>query len=156
MCSSDLLEGLAAVALSHGDYTAAVQYYSRLVNVAPDVYEAWFNLGIAYQKTGRLEQAMNAYREAGKVRPDAVEANANLGAALQERGDLEGAAAVYAITLEAAAIPGVLWNLAIARERQGDLGEAERLYAKLTTIDPAWEDAAFRLDRKSTRLNSSH
>ena len=62
--SRQALQGLAAVALGRGDYSAAVQHCSQLVKVAADSYEGWFNLGVAYQKTGRLEQAGNAYREA--------------------------------------------------------------------------------------------
>ncbi len=55
--SRHALEGLAGVALSRGDYSAVVQYCTQLVKAAPDSYEGWVNLGVAYQKTGRLEQA---------------------------------------------------------------------------------------------------
>ena len=83
--SRQALEGLAAVALSRGDYSAGVQYCSQLSMAAPECYEGWFNLGIAYQKTGRWEQAANAYKHAVRIQPDATEASANLGVVLQER-----------------------------------------------------------------------
>src|SRR6202163_2959835 len=88
--SRSALECLTTIAFSKGDYSGGLQYCSQLVKAAPESYEGWFNLGAGYQKTGRLEQAAGAYREALRLRPEAVEANANLGAVLQERGDLTG------------------------------------------------------------------
>ena len=63
------LECMASITLTRGDFSAAAQYCSQLVKVAADSYEGWFNLGVAYQKTGRLEQAANSYREALRLRP---------------------------------------------------------------------------------------
>ena len=134
------------MALSRGDYSAAVQHSSQLVKAAPDSYEGWVNLGLAYQKTGRLEQAGNAYREATRLRPDAPEPNANLGAVLQEKGDLVGARRAHEKALAGAPdTPGVLWNLALLAEREGNAQEAEQLLEKLLAVKADWEDAAFRL-----------
>ena len=111
-----------------------------------DSYEAWFNLGLAYQKTGRMDQAGNAYREAAKLRPQAPEANAHLGVLLQERGDLAGARRACEAALAAAPdSPGLLWNLALLAEREGRAEEAEQHFTKLVGLKPDWEDAAYRL-----------
>jgi tetratricopeptide (TPR) repeat protein len=140
------LECLASVTLSRGDFSAAAQVCSHLVKAAPDSYEGWFNLGVAYQKTGRLEQAANSYREALRLRPQAAEANANLGAVLQERGDMKGARAAYQQALEVSAeLPGVLWNLVLAAERDGNAGETEKLLERLLAAEPDRHDATFRL-----------
>ena len=109
-----------------------MQHCSALVKIASDSYEAWFNLGLAYQKTGRMDQAGNAYREAAKLRPEAPEANAHLGVLLEERGDLHGARHACEAALAAAPdSPGLLWNLALLDEREGRADEAERHFAKL-------------------------
>lgn len=137
---------MAAAALARGDYSGAVQHCSQLVKVAADSYQGWFNLGVAYQKTGRLEQAGNAYREATRIRPDAVEANANLGVVLQERADVAGARRAYERVLSTTPeVPGVLWNLALLLERDGKTEEAEGYFEKLVAVNPNFEDAAFRL-----------
>ena len=138
--------------MSRGDYSAAVQHCSQLVKVAADSYEGWFNLGVAYQKTGRLEQAGNAYREATRIRPDAVEANANLGAVLQERGDLAGARRAYERVLghvagsaRRAVEPG-----AGGRARRQTATKPKSYFEKLVAVKPDFEDAAFRLGLPAT------
>jgi tetratricopeptide (TPR) repeat protein len=140
---------LTTIAFSKGDYSGGLQYCSQLVKAAPDSYEGWFNLGAAYQKTGRLEQAANAYREALRVCPQAAEANANLGAVLQERGDLPGARELYQQVLTASPkLPGALWNLAIAAEREGRTEEAEKLLERLMAVAPGISTvAAWRICR---------
>ena len=45
---------MAALRFSRGDFSAAAQHCSQLVKAAANSYEAWFNLGVAYQKTGTL------------------------------------------------------------------------------------------------------
>jgi len=42
-------------------------------------------------------------------------------------------------------LPGVLWNLAIAAEREGNASEAEKLLERLLTVEPDWQDVTFRL-----------
>jgi tetratricopeptide (TPR) repeat protein len=75
-----------------------------------------------------------------------VEANANLGAALQERGDMKGARAAYEQALEVSPeLGGVLWNLVLAAERDGNTGETEKLLERLLVVEPERQDARFRL-----------
>ena len=62
--SRHALEGLTAVATARGDFQAAAQHASQLVKAAPDFYDGHFHLGVALHKTGRLEQAANAYQQA--------------------------------------------------------------------------------------------
>ena len=58
------LAGMIAAAMARGDYKSAAQLGAQLVKTASSSFEAWFNLGVAYQKTNRLEQAGQAYAEA--------------------------------------------------------------------------------------------
>ena len=140
------LESLSALALARGDYNAAVQHGSLLTKVAADSYEAWFNLGLAYHKVGRLDLAGNAYQEAARVRPEKAEAHANLSAVLAEQGDWASSCAASKAALAVdSQLPGALWNLAIAAEKAGQPEDAENHLTKLVKIQPEWEDAAFRL-----------
>jgi tetratricopeptide (TPR) repeat protein len=41
--------------------------------------------------------------------------------------------------------PGLLWNLALLSEREGNAEETERHFAKLVSLKPDFEDAAYRL-----------
>ncbi len=66
-----------------------------MVKLASDSYEGWFNLGVAHQRSGRLDQATLAYNEAARIRPGAADVQANLGASLHERGEIGEAVRAY-------------------------------------------------------------
>ncbi|MBV9771718.1 MAG: tetratricopeptide repeat protein, partial [Bryobacterales bacterium] len=89
------LAGTVAAAMAAGDYKAAAHAGAQLVKTAGTSFEAWFNLGVALQKTNRLDRAGEAYAEALKLKPDSGLAYANLGVTLQERGDLPEARKAY-------------------------------------------------------------
>jgi len=95
----EALEGLAAVSFASGDYKSASRYCERLIQVAPS-YEAWFNLGVAYEEMGRPKDAGRAYRTAIDIRPDCEEALVNLGALCYGTGDIRGAQAAFKQALE--------------------------------------------------------
>ena len=42
-------------------------------------------------------------------------------------------------------MPGALWNLAIAAEREGNAQEAEEIFERLVKVQPDWQDAFFHL-----------
>ena len=76
------LEGLTVAAFARDDFEAAAQHASRLTELAPSVYNDWFNLGVAFQRLGRLQEAIQAYQRARDIREEAVYAHLNLGVAL--------------------------------------------------------------------------
>ncbi len=140
------LEALANLAMEGGDFAAAAEHCSRLVQVAPDSFEAWFNLGVACFETGQKDKALAAYQQAGELRPSADKAFANIGVILQENGDLAGAQKAYQRALSISSdLPGPLWNLALAFERKGDFEEAQQYYERLASSHPEWEDVWFRV-----------
>jgi tetratricopeptide (TPR) repeat protein len=57
----------------------------------PGSAAAQFNLGLAYTRLGKVNQAENAYRKALEIDPDLVEAWVNLGGALLLKWDFKGA-----------------------------------------------------------------
>ena len=67
------LEGLAAWACAAGDHALTAKFCTLLVSAVPGHFEGWFNLGLAHQKSGRWEQAAEAYEEALKLRPQSAE-----------------------------------------------------------------------------------
>src|SRR3546814_2805408 len=52
--------------------------------------------------------------------------------------------------------PEILVGLASCRRHKGALGEAEKLVRQVLAASPDYKAAIHELDRKSTRLNSSH
>ena len=67
--STVALEGLAAWACAAGEHALTAKFCTLLVSAVPGHFEGWFNLALAHQKSGRWEQAAEAYEEALKLRP---------------------------------------------------------------------------------------
>ena len=148
--SQAALEGLATCAFHSGnEYRSRARYCAaKLVEFTPDHFERWFNLGVAEQKCGSpAGSGCKAYSEAVRVRPDAKQAHVNLGIVRQETGRAEAGSRnrTSARCRSLRIWRDVIYNLASVLEQQGEKEEAERLYVKLLSRNPEWEDAWFRL-----------
>ena len=93
--STVALEGLASWACAAGEHALTAKFCTLLVSAVPAHFEGWFNLALAHQKSGRFEQAEEAYEEALKLRPRSCEAHTNLGIVREQLGDVLGARAAY-------------------------------------------------------------
>ncbi len=68
----------------------------RAVLEAADVAEARYNLGVALEAQGRVDEARAEYERARALKPGLRQAAVNLGVLLEKAGDVRGAQAVYA------------------------------------------------------------
>jgi len=144
--STVALEGLAAWAAAANEHALTAKFCTLLVSAVPGHFEGWFNLGLAYQKSQRWEQAAEAYGEALSLRPQSSETCTNLGIVREQMGDAAGAREAYEQATQAdptALAPG--WNLALLLEQSGELDAAEQLYLSLLERAPKEEEARFRL-----------
>ena len=78
--------------LATKDEIAACRQATKL---KPDYVEAWVNLGSAYFKAGKRDEAIAAYRRAIKINPDFAEAWKNLSVAYKQAGKAEESAAAF-------------------------------------------------------------
>ena len=81
----------ALEASTQGSYERAAERLERAVELAPDYYDAWIDLGGQYDRLGRYEDAKDAYLEASEVNPAGSLARLNLGALYYQQGELERA-----------------------------------------------------------------
>src|SRR5207253_5901443 len=117
-------EGTAA--LKRRDYPAAIASLADLVNRNPRFTDAALRLGQAYEKSGRFEDAVTAYKKVLVANPAMREEVAlALGAAYLnlEQYDLAKANAELVLPGNAPAAQLLLGRIAFQR---GDLAEAER------------------------------
>ncbi len=129
-----LLGGLAGEQGNASRAAAILEYANRLY---PEDAGALFNLGIAYGAAGRAEDEMRAYERAIEIDPDLTPAFLNLGAALFAAGKFDGAAAAFQRGLQTNPLSARLYyNLALVRERQGQMEEARRLRRVVAKIAP--------------------
>src|SRR5919109_5586999 len=75
----------------HGDFDAALTSYRLALRDQPNDPKILQNIGIAYSKIGRVEEAMRAYRRALEVAPEQSGAHYGLAFLLLKRGDRAGA-----------------------------------------------------------------
>jgi tetratricopeptide (TPR) repeat protein len=109
----------------------------RTVLEAEDVAEARYDLGVALEAQGRLDEARAEYERALVLKPGLRQAAVNLGVILEKQGDPRGAAAAYQAVLRD--FP----EDALSRERlaalyrsTGQLDEAARLAREALMRDP--------------------
>lgn len=85
-----------------GDHDDAAERLERVVEMAPDFYAGWVDLGNQYNATGEIEDAVAAYEKAIALDPEAALAYVDLGALHYQEGerqrtdgDAEAALAAY-------------------------------------------------------------
>jgi Flp pilus assembly protein TadD len=113
-------EGLAASAMAVGDHRAAIRHCSQLVQLQPEHYEAWLNLGVARLHVGESEDAVFCFHQASRLRPGEALPWVNLGIVRQRLGEADAAAEAYRTALELDPRQRVaLWNLALLLDASG-------------------------------------
>ncbi len=109
--------------------------------------EAWYTLGRHMQRSGRLEEAANAYRRALEVDADYLEAKNGLAAVTAGKGDIDQAIAI--LEELSAARPGqahVLANLGYARSLKKQYPEARIALEQAAALDPDNKSIRAKLD----------
>jgi tetratricopeptide (TPR) repeat protein len=142
--------GLAASKLGHLDQGMA--YSAKAIALDKTQFEAYFNLGYAYQLQHKDEQAIEHYRLALRYRPGHVNACMNLGVLLFNQGKSDEAIATYQAGLQDVPDCAELrFNLGVIYEKTGRVDDAAAQYRQALDIVP--DSAKYRkaLGRVSRR-----
>jgi tetratricopeptide (TPR) repeat protein len=115
--------------------------WSDTAKKSPDSHGVHNNLGDAYYKQGRLDEAMEEFRIALKLKPDYEKAHNNLGLVYTEQGRIDEAIEEYkeAIKLNPASA-GVHNNLGSTYYEQGRIDEAIEEYREALRLKPDFPD----------------
>jgi tetratricopeptide (TPR) repeat protein len=115
------IDAISLHPLTREDFTAALDFFKDAVKDAPEDPDAWFRLGLCYEKAGEKDKAIEQYQKAVELRPDFVTALNNMGAVYIGQGRYERAAEVLRKAVKAdpnhAASHG---NLAVACVQRKD------------------------------------
>lgn len=127
---------LGAAHLSKGEYLRAEEIFRALAFKAPDMAEAWNNLGVALQHQGRLTEAAEVFERALSLRPLYYDALMNQGKCSAALQDWERALSCFERVLRDCPPSGDLfYNLGIARHRLGYLGASRRAFLAALAYD---------------------
>ena len=141
-------ENLGMIMLAQGRYREAEEDFRRAASLDPERAASRNALGVALASQGRGVEAEAEFREAARLSPRTVDAFANLGVLYLRQGRHEEALPPLrrALALDASRagtrldLGRALWSRAIELVRQGQLGEAGRLWQEASTLAP--EDPA--------------
>ena len=110
---------------------------ARAIELAPELADAWFNLGTVQAAQGEAARGIGPYRKALELKPDFAEAWSNLGDALGATGDKTGEIEAYRRAIEVNPQLAPVWsNLGHALLEAGRIGEALLACRRATELDP--------------------
>jgi tetratricopeptide (TPR) repeat protein len=69
----------AEEAIQKNDFATAEPLLKKALERDPKNYQAWFDLGFVFNRLGRTEDSIHAYRQSVAAKPDVFESNLNLG-----------------------------------------------------------------------------
>ncbi|HSV27290.1 MAG TPA: tetratricopeptide repeat protein, partial [Sedimentisphaerales bacterium] len=107
--------------------------------------DAWAQLAIVLQHTGRLDEAVQASTTALDIEPDLATGHLALAGALLRKGDFAAAAEAYMKTVQLAPDPAAWFNLAGCLAKTGRLVEAENAYKEALRLNPELAVAHYQL-----------
>ena len=146
ICKSDKsdIDSQAMFAISNvqlGNFSKAEYICSEALNIDPDHALVHHTLGIAYQRQGKVNTAVNEFKHAIRLRPDYANAHLFLANALAELAEYNAAETSYLKALE---LDPLLWSaiagLGHLHVLSGRFQTAEDLFRKAMEIAPGNSD----------------
>ncbi len=138
LLNADSLLAQAIAAQNAKDFARAAALYQQVIALAPARPEAYVNLGLMHQNSGRLETAEKLYREAIKVAPKLAVAHLNLGVVHVQRREEDAALGCFQQVLKLEPDrKDALLNLAGVYERTGKVESAAKALDRLVMLAPA-------------------
>lgn len=136
------LTALGNEALMQGRYETAIEHYRKALAIDRTSFNALFNLALAHQQLGQVDEAKRWYESALNVSRDHPEVLCNLGFLAFRAGDFAGAVTRFEdaarLAAGSAADAADYWfNAGGARERLQQWPEARRAYEECLALNPS-------------------
>jgi tetratricopeptide (TPR) repeat protein len=137
-------EGVAAH--NAGDYAKALESFTTVLEMAPDIPEVHCNLGLAYEKLGQIDEAIPHFERALELRPEYYDALLPLADHYTAESDWENAAQYLA---KATALrpddASTQYNYGAVTMNAGDTETARAAFNKVLELDPTRSIAHYHL-----------
>ncbi len=132
--------------LQRGHFSEAEQLCRQILQQQAEAVEAWYLLGMATHRAGKLADAIACYQQVLVYRPQNPQVYNNLGVAFKAQGQLETAVRYYrqALALKPD-YPEVHNNLGNVLRQQGNFAEAIAHYQQALQLAPHYLDASHNL-----------
>jgi len=134
------------IAYREGNREAAMEWFRRAQQAAPDFAVASNDLGNVLMEEGRTGEAIAAYRRAIRMAPDSPETHNNLGNAWQIAGCVEESVRCYQRALSLSPrYAEAHRNLGGALRRLGRLTDAAACFQTAVSLNPGYAEAIAQL-----------
>jgi len=143
--TADELVEAGRAALSNENSRAAIPLLERAVEIEPLHKQAWNDLGLAYLRTGKLDEAIRAFQKQLEVNPSDGHATGYLGLAFERKQDYREAAAAFRRQAQISPLdPLAHASLGGLLLEQHDYAQAVPEFEKATILSP--ENAELEVD----------
>ena len=121
----------------------AMNTYEKVLSLAPNSFpDTYYNLGFLYQKLGRTNKAIDAYKKFVAVKSNFAPAYNNLGKALQEQGKIDEAIQAYQKAIPLKEDYGIAChNLKCVLEEQEKIDKTIRNCGQVSSRNPRYVPA---------------
>jgi Tfp pilus assembly protein PilF len=121
----------------HGDFDSAIKEYSKVVELRPDLAEAYNNLGVAQKRKGELNKAAESFNKALERRPDFTPALSNRGWIFAEQNKWPEARQDFEQALKLSPHDdGALYGLSQSLRETRDYAGAQKALSQLMSRSP--------------------
>lgn len=117
-------------------YEEALETFDKVIEMNPEISEAWNNQGVALFRLGRGEEALESYNRALSLEPQNLDALRNRGVVLMSQGRLEDALESYNAVMKAGGDALDMEALATVLASMGRLEEALECLLEASKIQP--------------------
>ncbi len=123
-------------------YSIAIHYYTKAIEIKPDFHQAYYNRGVAYAELGEYDRAIADYTTAIEITPDFHEAYYNRGNAYAKLEEYDLAIADYTKAIELKPDDHEAYtNRGIVYGKLGKYDTAIADYTKAIEITPDFHEA---------------
>lgn len=132
---------------------AELEMYEMALDVVPDFHRARNNLGVAFRRRGRFDEAIAQYKAALAKDPKFAEARSNLGAAYYAMGRVDDAVREFELAAKSSGSNGYYHHhLGVIEFQQGHYKEALKHFKKAVSKDSSLADSRFYLGETYLKL----
>jgi len=136
------LYNLGHSAMEIGNYNQAIEHFKSVLEIKPDMLEAYVNLGYCYRSIGNRENQIYYFEKAWQISPESADINHNLGLAYSDSKMYQKAIERFIkVTELKPSFRDAYFSLGTAYYNTVDYANAAKAFDKAVEISPQWFEA---------------
>jgi len=139
--------------LHQGDYSHAIKYYEKRIELQPNHAETYHSLGEAFLHENKLHEAITAFEQTIALNPKHPECNHHLANAILLNDDAEKALHYFFRQLEINPLPESYYNIGVILLQKQRHKEALEYLLHAADVDPSYLPVHLNLGALYLKLN---